>query len=63
VFFFASVGWAFPSLMIGTLQYVFEDNLHMGTGHAGAVAQFGVLCQDEIHLDGCSPCGINYSGC
>ena len=44
------VGGLCQALMIGTLQYVFEDNLNMGGGHAGAMPQLGLLVKLKTSL-------------
>ncbi|MFZ1613554.1 MAG: ABC transporter ATP-binding protein [Holophaga sp.] len=44
------VGGLCQALMIGTLQYVFEDNLKMGGAQAGAMPQFGLLVSLKASL-------------
>ena len=44
------VGGLCQALMIGTLQYVFEDNLKMGGGHGAAMPQFGLLVKLKAGL-------------
>ncbi|MCE1228738.1 MAG: ATP-binding cassette domain-containing protein [Firmicutes bacterium] len=39
------LGGVCQSLVIGALQFVFEDNMKMGSGHAGALPVFGPLVQ------------------